>query len=276
MTKPTEIRVVVVECSAMAAEICADILMQLGAFAIEERTFEDRVELRCVSDTSIENLLSMLAPLDETLNLSIEFANEATLNGWKQYASPVVINDTLLIAPAWLPRPHFAGQVIRIDTTDAFGIGDHPTTRLCADWLSQTKLTDLSVLDAGCGTGILAVLAKKRGATRVVAIDIAESALNTTRINAEGNGVNIDLIGTWSSLDPDECYDVVVANILAPVLIDIAPWVIEHLAPNGSVILSGIRDTQVTRIREAYNSLSEFSMTTDDGWVMMVLGRAND
>lgn len=276
MTQPTEIRVVVVECSAMAGEICADILMQLGAFAIEERTFEDRVELRCVSDTPLENLLSMLVPQDETLTLGIEFANESLLSSWKQYASPVVINDALVIAPAWLPQPHFTGRVIRIDTNDAFGIGDHPTTRLCANWLSQTNLTDLSVLDAGCGTGILAVLAKINGASRVVAIDIAESALNTTRINAEGNGVNIDLIGTWSSLDPDECYDIVVANILAPVLIDIAPWVIEHLAPNGTVILSGIRDTQVSRIREAYDSLSELSIATDDGWVMMVLGRAND
>lgn len=276
MTQPTEIRVVVVECSAMAGEICADILMQLGAFAIEERTFEDRVELRCVSDTTLENLLSMLAPLDETLTLGIEFADESLLSSWKQYASPVVINDALVIAPAWLPQPHFTGRVIRIDTNDAFGIGDHPTTRLCANWLSQTNLTDLSVLDAGCGTGILAVLAKINGASRVVAIDIAESALNTTRVNAEGNGVNIDLIGTWSSLDPDECYDIVVANILAPVLIDIAPWVIEHLAPNGTVILSGIHDTQVSRIREAYDSLSELSIATDDGWVMMVLGRAND
>jgi len=276
MTQPTEIRVVVVECSAMAGEICADILMQLGAFAIEERTFEDRVELRCVSDTSLENLLSMLAPLDETLTLGIEFADESLLSSWKQYASPVVINDALLIAPAWLPQPHFTGRVIRIDTNDAFGIGDHPTTRLCANWLSQTNLTDLSVLDAGCGTGILAVLAKINGASRVVAIDIAESYLNTTRINAEANGVHIDLIGTWSSLDPDECYDIVVANILAPVLIDIAPWVNEHLAPNGTVILSGIRDTQVSRIREAYASLSELSIATDDGWVMMVLGRAND
>lgn len=276
MTQPTEIRVVVVECSAMAGEICADILMQLGAFAIEERTFEDRVELRCVSDTSLENLLSMLAPLDETLTLGIEFADEAILSSWKQYASPVVINDALLIAPAWLPQPDFTGRVIRIDTNDAFGIGDHPTTRLCANWLSQSNLTDLSVLDAGCGTGILAVLAKINGASRVVAIDIAESALNTTRINAEANGVHIDLIGTWSSLDPDECYDIVVANILAPVLIDIAPWVNEHLAPNGTVILSGIRDTQVSRIREAYASLSELSIATDDGWVMMVLGRAND
>lgn len=276
MTQPTEIRVVVVECSAMAGEICADILMQLGAFAIEERTFEDRVELRCVSDTPLENLLSMLAPLDETLTLGIEFADESLLSSWKQYASPVVINDALVIAPAWLPQPHFTGRVIRIDTNDAFGIGDHPTTRMCANWLSQTNLTDLSVLDAGCGTGILAVLAKINGASRVVAIDIAESALNTTRVNAEGNGVNIDLIGTWSSLDPDECYDIVVANILAPVLIDIAPWVIEHLAPNGTVILSGFRDTQVSRIREAYDSLSELSIATDDGWVMMVLGRAND
>jgi ribosomal protein L11 methyltransferase len=132
------------------------------------------------------------------------------------------------------------------------------------------------VLDAGCGTGLLAVLAKMSGASRVSAVDIAESALKTTRSNAAENGVTIDLVGTWSDLNPDDRYDVVVANILAPVLLDVAPWVIQHLSPNGIVILSGIRDTQIERIRSAYKSLTEISLASDDGWVMMVLGRRED
>lgn len=276
MTKPNAIRVVVVECSEVSAEICADVLMQRGAFAIEERNIEDRVELRCVSDTPIDNLMSMLAPLDETLTVCVEFVDESILSSWKEHASPVMVNESLLIVPAWLPQPQFAGRVIQIDTTDAFGIGDHPTTRLCANWLSHAELTGLSVLDAGCGTGVLAVLAKMNGSAKVTAIDIAESALNTTRANAAANGVSIDLICKWSNLDPAEGYDVVIANILAPVLIDLAPWVIEHLAPNGTVILSGFRDTQTARIRLAYDSLSELSWATDDGWVMMALGRTNN
>jgi ribosomal protein L11 methyltransferase len=132
------------------------------------------------------------------------------------------------------------------------------------------------VLDAGCGTGLLAILAKMSGASRVSAVDIAESALKTTRSNAADNGVTIDLVGTWSDLNPDDRYDVVVANILAPVLLDVAPWVIQHLSPNGIVILSGIRDTQIERIRSAYKSLTEISLASDDGWVMMVLGRRED
>ena len=276
MADNTLIRVVVVECSYAVAEICADTLMQSGAFAIEERSFGDRVELRCVSESPVEALLSMLRPFDSTLTVSIEFADDAVLSSWKEYASPVVVNESLAIVPAWLAQPHFPGRVIRIDTIDAFGIGDHPTTRMCADWLSQMELEELSVLDAGCGTGVLAVLAKMAGATRVTAIDIAESALTTTRDNAAGNGVTLDLIGTWSDLNPDECYDVVVANILAPVLLDIAPWVNQHLSPKGIVILSGIRDTQIEKIHEAYFPLIEISLTTDDGWVMMVLGRRKD
>jgi ribosomal protein L11 methyltransferase len=114
------------------------------------------------------------------------------------------------------------------------------------------------------------------GASRVSAVDISESALKTTRSNAAENGVTIDLVGTWSDLNPDDRYDVVVANILAPVLLDVAPWVIQHLSPNGIVILSGIRDTQIERIRSAYKSLTEISLASDDGWVMMVLGRRED
>ena len=276
MTDQTLIRVVVVECSHEAAEICADTLMQLGAFAIEERNFGDRVELRCVSETPVDSLLSVLAPFDETLTVDIEYADESILSSWKDYASPVIVNASLAIVPAWLPEAHFPGQVIRIDTVDAFGIGDHPTTRMCANWLSELKFTGLNVLDAGCGTGVLAILAKMSGASRVSAVDIAESALKTTRSNAAENGVTIDLVGTWSDLNPDDRYDVVVANILAPVLLDIAPWVIQHLSPNGIVILSGIRDTQIERIRSAYNSLTEISLASDDGWVLMVLGRRED
>jgi ribosomal protein L11 methyltransferase len=147
---------------------------------------------------------------------------------------------------------------------------------MCVNWLSELKFTGLNVLDAGCGTGLLAILAKMSGASRVSAVDIAESALKTTRSNAADNGVTIDLVGTWSDLNPDDRYDVVVANILAPVLLDVAPWVIQHLSPNGIVILSGIRDTQIERIRSAYKSLTEISLASDDGWVMMVLGRRED
>jgi ribosomal protein L11 methyltransferase len=147
---------------------------------------------------------------------------------------------------------------------------------MCVNWLSELKFTGLNVLDAGCGTGLLAILAKMSGASRVSAVDIAESALKTTRSNAAENGVTIDLVGTWSDLNPDDRYDVVVANILAPVLLDVAPWVIQHLSPNGIVILSGIRDTQIERIRSAYKSLTEISLASDDGWVMMVLGRRED
>ena len=147
---------------------------------------------------------------------------------------------------------------------------------MCANWLSELKFTGLNVLDAGCGTGVLAILAKMSGASRVSAVDNAESALKTTRSNAAENSVTIDLVGTWSDLNPDDRYDVVVANILAPVLLDIAPWVIQHLSPNGIVILSGIRDTQIERIRSAYNSLTEISLASDDGWVLMVLGRRED
>jgi ribosomal protein L11 methyltransferase len=272
VTDQTLIRVVVVECSHEASEICADALMLLGAFAIEERNFGDRVELRCVSETPIDSLLSVLAPFDETLTVDIEYADESILSSWKDYASPVVVNASLAIVPAWLPETHFNGRVIRIDTVDAFGIGDHPTTRMCVNWLSELKFTGLNVL----GTGLLAILAKMSGASRVSAVDIAESALKTTRSNAAENGVTIDLVGTWSDLNPDDRYDVVVANILAPVLLDVAPWVIQHLSPNGIVILSGIRDTQIERIRSAYKSLTEISLASDDGWVMMVLGRRED
>lgn len=273
MADQTLIRVVVVECSNAVVEICADALMQFGAFAIEERSIGDRVELRFVSETQPESLLSALAPFDDSLTVDIEFVDNAVLSSWKDYASPVVINESLAIVPAWLSVEHSPGCVIRIDTIDAFGIGDHPTTRMCANWLSQARLADLMVLDAGCGTGVLAVLAKICGASKVAAVDIAESALKTTRSNAAANGVTIDLVGTWSDLNPDESYDVVIANILAPVLVDIAPWVIEHLSPSGIVVLSGFRETQTERIRDAYKALSEVALNSEDGWVMMVLAR---
>ena len=165
---------------------------------------------------------------------------------WKDHFRPLRLGDRLWVVPSWheLAAPDDA-VVIRLDPGMAFGTGQHATTALCAAWLER-RLVDgpgASVLDVGCGSGILAIAARKLGAGRVVAIDNDPIAVEVARENAADNHVDIETSEVMLA-DVHGTFDVVVANILSDVLCELAPELTRHTRAGGALVLSGILEEQ--------------------------------
>jgi ribosomal protein L11 methyltransferase len=186
--------------------------------------------------------------------------------------TPVDITPEFWIVPTWHEPPAAAKQVIRLDPGLAFGTGTHPTTRMCLRWIArQGALAGNRVLDYGCGSGILAIGAAKFGATDIDAVDIDEAAVESTRLNADANGVKLQ-----AGL-PDAArgsYQVVLANILATPLKVLAPLLCQHVAQGGALVLAGILDRQAQELKDAYAPYLQLDVSdTEDGWILMTARR---
>lgn len=196
---------------------------------------------------------------------------------------PIPVGKRLLITPSWhmgAPRANPQAEVperitIEMDPGLAFGTGSHPTTRLCLEWLDTNLRPGVSVIDYGCGSGILAIAAARLGARGVVAIDIDPQALAATRDNAQRNGVSIDVRAAGGALP--EPSDVVMANILSNPLKLLAPMLASLVAPGGSLVLSGVLVRQAEEVIACYPP--ELRMTTAaerDGWACLVGTRGKE
>ncbi len=186
--------------------------------------------------------------------------------------APVDITPEFWIVPTWHEPPAAAQKVIRLDPGLAFGTGTHPTTRMCLRWIArQGSLAGQRVLDYGCGSGILAIGTAKFGATDIDAVDIDDAAVESTRLNAEANGV-----GLRAGL-PDAArgsYQVVLANILATPLKVLAPLLCQHVAPGGALVLAGILDRQAQELKDAYAPHLQLEVSdSEDGWILMTARR---
>lgn len=186
--------------------------------------------------------------------------------------APVDITPEFWIVPTWHEPPAAAQKVIRLDPGLAFGTGTHPTTRMCLRWIArQGSLAGQRVLDYGCGSGILAIGAAKFGATDIDAVDIDDAAVESTRLNAEANGV-----GLRAGL-PDAArgsYQVVLANILATPLKVLAPLLSQRVAPGGALVLAGILDRQAQELKDAYAPHLQLEVSdSEDGWILMTARR---
>jgi len=181
--------------------------------------------------------------------------------------APVEVTPEFWIVPTWHEPPAQAKQVIRLDPGLAFGTGTHPTTRMCLRWIATHGLEGQRVLDYGCGSGILAIGAAKYGAARIDAVDIDEAAVESTRLNAEANAVQLN-----AGL-PDKAegrYQTVLANILATPLKLLAPLLCGHVAPGGSLVLAGILERQADELKEAYAPYARLEVSdSEDGWILM-------
>ncbi|RIX44161.1 MAG: 50S ribosomal protein L11 methyltransferase [Rhodocyclales bacterium GT-UBC] len=163
---------------------------------------------------------------------------------------PIRISDRLWIVPSWHESPDPAAVNLVLDPGMAFGTGSHPTTRLCLEWLERNVQGACSVLDYGCGSGILAIAAARLGAGRVAGVDIDPQAVDAARANAERNGVEALFA---DSADPVAGqYDLVVANILSNPLRVLAPAICAHVRPGGRLALSGILREQAEEIIGIY------------------------
>lgn len=180
---------------------------------------------------------------------------------------PIIVSPKLAIVPTWHEAPH-TGISIRLDPGVAFGTGSHPTTHLCLQWLCENEPQNKSVLDYGCGSGILAIAAAKLGATRILAADIDQSAVDSSASNALLNKVSMQC-GLPSSVK-NEQFDVVVANILSTPLKLLAPLLATHVKPGGSLVLSGILERQAQEMLAHYASYAALKLwRVQEGWVCL-------
>ncbi len=184
-------------------------------------------------------------------------AREDWLEGWKKNFRPRSLTADWTVVPSWWPPAAGPpGRRLVIHPGLAFGTGSHETTRLAAVLLEKHLVPGWTVLDVGTGSGILAILAHKLGAGQTIAIDIDEEALANARENCRLNGCGRAVVCSHRSLASLEGdFDLVVANIIAPVLLELAPELGRKLRPSGCLILSGILVEQLPRIRQAFAEL---------------------
>lgn len=186
--------------------------------------------------------------------------DEDWANNWKQYYKPLEIGERLLVLPSWEPRPETARTVLLLDPGLAFGTGAHHTTRMCLEFLEPAVRGGDTVLDLGCGSGILSIAARLLGAREAVAVDIDPIAEHIARENAQMNGIGeagyrieIGDVLTDAALRGRIAgqYDVVVANIVADVIIRLAPFAFPCCRPGAPFIVSGIIDERGDEVAAA-------------------------
>ncbi len=191
---------------------------------------------------------------------------------WMKDFAPMQCGPGLWICPTWADPPEPDAVNIMLDPGLAFGTGTHPTTYLCLQWLAAQRLRGKSFVDYGCGSGILAVAAARLGAEPVFAVDIDPQALLATRTNADRNQLPEHRIAVSF---PDGCKasaaDVLVANILAGPLVELAPVLEPLVKPGGLLCLSGILEEQAGAVMAAYSSRFCFEpVQSRQGWVCLV------
>jgi ribosomal protein L11 methyltransferase len=179
---------------------------------------------------------------------------------------PVEITPEFWVVPSWHTAPQHARTVLRLDPGLAFGTGTHPTTGMCLRWIAQHP-GQASVLDYGCGSGILAIGAALCGAGKVVAVDIDTAAVLASQINAVANDVRI---ATGTPELAVGRYALVMANILATPLKVLAPLLCSHVAPGGRLLLAGILERQCEELTQAYAPYCALEvLDSREGWILM-------
>lgn len=221
-------------------------------------------------DNQIDGLRTALAPfnLDEFVAeplVEVDWENE-----WKKHFKPRRIGRHFVVKPTWEEFESQPGDhVIVLDPGQAFGTGDHPTTRMCLEFLEELVRPNHSVLDLGCGSGILSIGAKFVGAKQALAIDIDPLAVEVAKENFQLNSVEIEAeVGDVTELQLESCWDLVMSNIISATLINLAPDAHYALKDGGLWIVSGIIDQNWEDVRKAA-SKSGFSLlkfNQEDGW----------
>ena len=243
-----------------------------------------------------QQLEQALKPLADTFGLALptihwfEQDDEDWSLSWKQHWEPDPVGQRLLILPAWLELPpeHADRQVIRMDPGSAFGTGSHPTTRLCLEAIEELSderggsMGSIRVADLGCGSGILGIAALLEGASSVAAADTDSLAVRATRDNAVVSGfeeqfqVDLGSIERLAELLEGRPADLLLCNILAPVIEALCPAFDTVLAPGGLGLLSGLLVSQAPRLQEvlAEQGWSAELTAQQSQWGLMTIRRS--
>jgi len=224
----------------------------------------------------LAQMLSLVPGVDRPQQVNFrKFEDQQWERVWLDRFQPMQFGSGLWIVPGDGDAPAAAEHVIRLDPGLAFGTGTHPTTRLCLQWIDGHDFADQKVVDFGCGSGVLGIAAAIKGAAEVICVDNDPQALTATRDNAARNDVADKLV----VLAPEQFkparmaeggVDVVLANILAGPLVDLAPVLLESIGPGGALALSGILEEQADEVAAAYSAeLVSVQKTVIDGWVLL-------
>lgn len=222
--------------------------------------------------TDVDELLAdcaALAGLPATPSYS---SSEIEEQNWVQLTQaqfePIRVSQRLWIVPSWHEAPDPEAIVIVLDPGMAFGTGSHPTTRLCLEWLERSVEPGASLLDYGCGSGILAIAGARLGAGEVFGVDIDPQAVQAARDNAANNRVGASFADAAEKMAGQ--FDIVVANILSNPLKALAPAICAHLRPGGKLALSGILVEQTEELIAAYAPYLPLTVADSrDGWVCL-------
>ena len=257
-------------------DVASDRLWQLGVRAIEERADAidiGRVELwTAVGDEPIAIERAAQALGERGPHRVVDVVDETT-NAWREFAGPMWVDDGLVVVPAWQQHSFDDGvRSIAIEPGAAFGLGDHPTTLLSLRAARRHLGIGASVLDVGCGTGVIAVMAALLADSTVRAIDVASAAIEATIDNAARNGVADRIVAdTTPAADLEGSHHLVVANILAPVLVELAADLRRLTAPDGHLVVSGILAERHAHVLGALEPMVVERTDTLDGWAAVTL-----
>ncbi len=273
------------------AEVLADALMEAGALSVSIEDLDagtdaelpqfgepglddpkawrrNAVVALLEADTDIAAMLRMLGLSANTEHEVEPVAEQDWVRLTQAQFDPIPISERLWIVPSWHDAPDPHALTLVLDPGLAFGTGSHPTTRLCLKWLEQHIKGGESLLDYGCGSGILAIAAKRLGAGRVAGVDVDPQAVTASRDNAERNQVVADFHM------PDDLiagrFDILVANILTNPLKALMPLLAGRVRQGGRIALSGILAEQAAELMDLYGQAFAMSLwSTEEGWVCL-------
>lgn len=270
---------VVVEVRPSDAELVADVLWQFLPAAIEEQDAANfTVLLAGFDDPNRAAAAATAAQALTVRSVQVIPVTDDGLDGWRAWATAEHA-EPFLIVPPWLDAPvKAAGEhLLWMDPAHTFGSGSHPTTRLVLGRLPSLITPTTTVLDVGCGSGVLAIGAALLGASRVDGIDVDPASPPVTQANAERNGVGGIVHASTALLSSvtqtGATYDLVLANLLAPVIVELAAELVRIVAPEGTLVVSGLLSDRWEEATGALTGLTVADVVLSDGWAAISLDR---
>ena len=270
---------VVIRTTPTEVEFVSDLLWSLGVVAIEEHWDPNGVvRLQTSLGDDLEVVNQAMNSLPVVLDWSTTTVNETVANTWREFAQPTVIGRRIVIAPVWCAEQEVAeavaslldpnqAMVISIEPASTFGMGDHPTTMCSLLMIEKYLKSDDVLIDVGCGSGVLGIGALRMGASRAIGMDINPSCVPVSQENARLNQVS----DRWSvTTEPVAVIgfpaNIVVANILAPALIELSDELKRLTRPDGVLIISGVLAEHYEHVAKALDPLHEFDRIENGGW----------
>jgi ribosomal protein L11 methyltransferase len=277
---------IIVSTTAEQVELVSDVLWSLGVVAIEEHWDTDHdVRLQTSLGNDRDVVTQVLNSLSWSATWILSEVDENVGDNWRAFARPVLVGKRLVIAPQWSSAAHIdeilrvmensaEALIVTIEPGSTFGMGDHPTTMASLLAIEKYLMFDDEVIDVGCGSGVLGITSLLLGARRATGIDISAASIEVSRANAESNGV----ADRWSvSTEPlgrvEYPARIVVANILAPALIELSEQLRRLVSPGGFLIISGVLTQNYSHVAEALRPLREVDRIDLEQWSAVVFSR---